>query len=96
MAAAKLGHARGVVLLCLARAGVAVHEYPPARVKLTVTGSGRADKRQMVAMVRRVLSLSADPREDAADALAIALTHVRRAPVEEALERARPRACAVR
>jgi crossover junction endodeoxyribonuclease RuvC len=89
-AAAKLGHARGVVLLHLARAGMTVAEYPPARVKNTVTGHGRADKGQMVRMVRTLLGLDSDPREDAADALALALTYLRRAPVERALaERSR-------
>jgi crossover junction endodeoxyribonuclease RuvC len=82
--AAKLGHARGVVLLNLARAGLHVAEYPPARVKSTVTGNGRAEKGQVVRMMRTLLGLSADPREDAADALALALTFLRRAPIEQA------------
>ncbi len=86
-AAAKLGHARGVVLLSLARAQVPVFEYPPARVKSTIAGHGRADKSQMVRMVRTLLSLSEPPREDAADALALAMTYVRRARVELALGR---------
>jgi crossover junction endodeoxyribonuclease RuvC len=84
-AAAKLGHARGVVLLNLARLGMRVVEYPPARVKNTVTGNGRAQKGQMVRMMRTLLGLDAEPREDAADALALALTFLRRAPVEEML-----------
>lgn len=84
-AAAKLGHARGVVLLALARAGVEVFEYAPARVKNTVTGTGRADKRQVARMVRTYLALAEEPREDAADALALALTYLRRAPIEALL-----------
>jgi crossover junction endodeoxyribonuclease RuvC len=84
-AAAKLGHARGVVLLSLARAGVEVFEYAPARVKNTVTGTGRADKRQVARMVRAYLGLAEEPREDAADALALALTYLRRAPIEAVL-----------
>jgi crossover junction endodeoxyribonuclease RuvC len=83
--AAKLGHARGVVLLNLARAGMQVAEYPPARVKSTVVGHGRAAKGQVVRMMRTLLALDADPREDAADALALALTYLRRAPLEQAL-----------
>jgi crossover junction endodeoxyribonuclease RuvC len=83
--AAKLGHARGVVLCQLARAGLEVHEYPPARVKSTVAGHGRADKSQMVRMVQRLLALDVAPREDAADALALAFTYVRRAPIERVL-----------
>lgn len=83
--AAKLGHARGVVLLNLARAGLQVAEYPPARVKSTVAGNGRAEKQQMVRMVRMLLCLDGTLREDAADALAIALTYLRRAPIDKAL-----------
>jgi crossover junction endodeoxyribonuclease RuvC len=75
-AAAKLGHARGVVLLALQRAGVAVHEYPPATVKRAVGAHGRADKSQVAQMVRVFLALTEAPRADAADALAIAITHV--------------------
>lgn len=76
-AAAKLGHARGVVLLALARSGTQVFEYAPARVKRTVTGNGQADKRQVALMVRAVLGLDQLPAGDAADALALALTHLR-------------------
>lgn len=90
-AAAKLGHARGIVLLCLARAQLPIFEYPPARVKLTVAGSGRADKGQITRMVTTLLALPEAPREDAADALALALTYIRRARVEDALARATAR-----
>jgi len=86
-AAAKLGHARGVVLLNLARAGMQVAEYPPARVKSTITGHGRAEKQQMVRMMRMLLCLDDSLREDAADALALALTYLRRAPLDRTLER---------
>lgn len=75
-AAAKLGHARGVALLVCARAGLASYEYPPARVKKTVAGAGRADKAQVAQMVRVLLGLGGIPRSDAADALAIAVTHL--------------------
>jgi crossover junction endodeoxyribonuclease RuvC len=75
-AAAKLGHARGVGLLVCARAGLAVFEYPPARVKRTVTGAGRAEKAQVAHMIRVMLGLAATPPADAADALAIAVTHL--------------------
>jgi crossover junction endodeoxyribonuclease RuvC len=84
-AAAKLGHARGVVLLALARANLAVAEYAPAQVKQTIAGKGHADKRQVALMVRAILGLSEVPPADAADALAIALTHLRKAPLEAAL-----------
>jgi crossover junction endodeoxyribonuclease RuvC len=76
-AAAKLGHARGVVLLCLEQAGVEIAEYAPARVKRTVVGHGQADKRQVALMVRALLGLPAAPPSDAADALALAITHLR-------------------
>lgn len=76
-AAAKLGHARGVVLLCLQRAEVPLAEYAPARVKRTVVGHGQADKRQVALMVRSMLGLSAAPPSDAADALALAITELR-------------------
>jgi crossover junction endodeoxyribonuclease RuvC len=88
-AAAKLGHARGVVLLCLSRQGVEVSEYAPARVKRTVAGSGRAGKGQVAQMVRAILALDETPRSDAGDALALALTHLRLGPLEEAIERTR-------
>lgn len=76
-AAAKLGHARGVVLLCAERAGVPIAEHAPARVKRTVAGSGRAEKPQVAQMVRAVLGLAAPPQSDAADALALAITELR-------------------
>ena len=69
-----LGHVRGVVLLAGARAGLAVHEYPPATVKQQITGFGRAEKSQVAFMVTRLLALEtqAEPG-DATDALAVAL-----------------------
>ncbi len=80
-AAAKLGHARGVVLLAFARAGIELAEYPPARVKRTVTGRGQAEKKQVAMMIRAMLTLDQVPQADAADALAIAVTHLRLGPV---------------
>lgn len=75
-AAVKLGHARGVAMLVCAREGLPIAEYPPARVKRTVTGHGRAEKAQVALMVRAILALPAVPPFDAADALAIAVTHL--------------------
>jgi len=75
-AAAKLGHARGVALLVCARAGMPVHEYAPARVKLAVAGNGRAEKAQVAQMVRVVLGLGKARVGDAADALALAIAHL--------------------
>jgi crossover junction endodeoxyribonuclease RuvC len=77
-AAAKLGHARGVVLLVCARAGLDVFEYAPALVKRAVAGSGRAEKAQVAQMIRVVLGLPSAPPSDAADALALAVTHLQR------------------
>jgi crossover junction endodeoxyribonuclease RuvC len=84
-AAAKLGHARGVALLVLARAGLPIAEYEPTRVKKAIVGHGRADKRQIVIMMTTVLRLAEPPRSDAADALAIALAHVQAAGFDRSL-----------
>jgi crossover junction endodeoxyribonuclease RuvC len=75
-AALKLGHARGVALLVAAQSELAVHEYPPAIVKRTVVGRGGADKLQVGRLVTALLGLRAPPEEDAADALAVAITHI--------------------
>lgn len=75
-AAIKLGHARGVALLAAEQANLEVHEYPPAIVKRTVVGRGAADKSQVVRLVMALLALKEPPEEDAADALAIAITHI--------------------
>jgi crossover junction endodeoxyribonuclease RuvC len=80
-AASKLGHARGVALLVCARERLAVAEYPPARVKRTVAGGGRADKQQVAKMICVILGLGAVPASDAADALALAVTHLSRSPL---------------
>lgn len=71
----KLGQARGVVLLVAARAGLDVHEYATRYVKKAVVGVGGADKRQVHAMVERLLPGCKPAGEDAADALAVAITH---------------------
>ncbi len=78
--AAKLGHARGVALLVCARAGLTIAEYAPALVKRAIAGSGRADKAQVAQMIRVILGLAAAPSADAADALAVAVAHLHRAP----------------
>jgi crossover junction endodeoxyribonuclease RuvC len=75
VATLKLGQARGIALLVPARAGVSVAEYAPNLVKKTIVGAGHAEKAQIRLMVG-VLLPKADPQsEDAADALAIAVTH---------------------
>ena len=70
-----LGQARGAALCAVAEAGLPLHEYAPASIKLAVAGSGRAEKVQIQRMVRVLLNLPAAPAEDAADALACALCH---------------------
>lgn len=77
--AIRIGEGRGVALLCAARSGSPVFEYPPAEVKRAIAGFGAADKSQMAAWVARLLGLKEAPKpHDAADALAIALTHAHR------------------
>ena len=77
-----VGQARGVALLALAQAGIAIHEYKPMAVKQAVAGYGGADKKQMQEMVRMTLGLSAIPKpDDAADAIAIAICHTYSAPM---------------
>jgi crossover junction endodeoxyribonuclease RuvC len=72
-----VGQARGVALLCLQKAGIEPFEYTPNEVKQAVAGYGGADKRQVQEMVRALLQLVDIPKpDDAADALAIAITHL--------------------
>lgn len=72
-----VGQARGVTLLSLAQAGIEVFEYTPNEIKQAVTGYGSAGKRQVQEMVRVLLQLEDFPRpDDAADALAVAITHL--------------------
>jgi crossover junction endodeoxyribonuclease RuvC len=71
----KLGQARGIALLAPARAGLSVAEYAPNMIKKTVTGSGHAEKTQISAMIGLLLPKAQPDSQDAADALAIAITH---------------------
>lgn len=75
-AALVLGHARGVALLAVERAGLPLAAYPPTVIKRAIVGSGRADKAQVGQLVMAVLGLAELPAVDATDALAIALTHL--------------------
>lgn len=73
-----VAHGRGVILLACEHAGIPIFEYTPMQVKQSVTGYGRAEKRQVMEMVRRICSLSAVPSpDDAADAVALAICHAR-------------------
>ncbi|CAN5804407.1 crossover junction endodeoxyribonuclease RuvC [soil metagenome] len=69
--------ARGAAILSAAERGLPVFEYAPARIKQATVGRGAADKSQVAFMVRALLGLTETPGPDAADALAIALTHLR-------------------
>ncbi|MEI6289949.1 MAG: crossover junction endodeoxyribonuclease RuvC [Chloroflexota bacterium] len=72
-----VGQARGVILLAMAQAGLEIGEYSPNEIKQAVTGYGFAEKRQVQEMVKVLLSLDKIPKpDDAADALAIAITHL--------------------
>lgn len=71
----KLGQARGVAIIAAVNLDLPVFEYAARQVKQTVVGSGAADKEQVQIMVKHLLKLDSSPQEDAADALAIAITH---------------------
>ena len=73
-----VAHGRGVILLACRKYGVRVFEYTPLQVKQAVAGYGRAEKRQVMEMVKRICRLPAPPKpDDAADAVALAICHAR-------------------
>ena len=75
--ALEVSEVRGIILLAAELRDIPVTEYTPNQIKQAITGSGRADKRQMQEMIRRLLRLSEIPTpDDAADALSIALCHI--------------------
>lgn len=75
-----VAHGRGVILYSAEKCGVPLYEYTPSQVKQAVVGYGKAEKRQVMDMTKRLLKLKAVPKpDDAADALAIALCHARSA-----------------
>ena len=75
-----VAHGRGVILCTAERCGIPLYEYTPSQVKMAVVGYGKAEKRQVMDMTRRLLRLKSVPRpDDAADALALALCHARSA-----------------
>jgi crossover junction endodeoxyribonuclease RuvC len=71
----KLGHARAAAMLAPAQAGLSVAEYAAKAVKKAVVGTGGADKDQVAFMIARLLPTAGAPTADAADALAVAITH---------------------
>lgn len=88
-AAITVAQGRGVALMAMADADLPIHEYKPAQIKQTIAGSGNAPKAQMQEMVRRLLSLDTIPKpDDAADALAIAMTGLQNARWEQLVNNA--------
>jgi crossover junction endodeoxyribonuclease RuvC len=75
VATLKLGQARGVAMLSPAMFGISVSEYAPNQVKKTVVGAGHADKNQIMVMLKVLLPKAEPKSSDAADALAVAITH---------------------
>ena len=81
--------ASGIAMVCAARRGLPVALHTPSEVKAAVSGSGRADKAQVGAMVTRILRLDAPPKPaDAADALALAITHIWRGGAQARIDAA--------
>ncbi len=75
--AINVAQARGVILLALKKNGVPVFEYTPLQIKQALTGYGRAEKKQIMYMVKTLLHLSTEPHpDDTADALAAAICHI--------------------
>ncbi|WP_426018523.1 crossover junction endodeoxyribonuclease RuvC [Brevundimonas sp. DWR2-3-1b1] len=85
----KLGHARAAVMLAPAKLGLTVAEYSPNLIKKAVVGAGHADKSQIAFMIKRLLPTAGDVKADAADALAVAVTHaqLRKRALLEAMHR---------
>ncbi len=82
--AIKVGEARGVILVTAAQSGIKVAEYTPLQVKQALTGYGKADKKQIQYMVKHLLKLEKTPKpDDAADAIAIAITHINSRRIKE-------------
>lgn len=71
-----VAQARGVILFAVRKAGIQIHEYTPLQVKQSITGYGRAEKHQVMEMIKNLLQLNAVPKpDDTADALALAICH---------------------
>lgn len=74
--ALKLGHARGVAILCAAIEGLQVFQYTPMEIKKALTGYGMAEKEQVKYMVKRLLGMPYPPETNASDALGVAICHI--------------------
>lgn len=89
VSALHVARATGVVMLVAAQAGLLVHEYAPNEVKQAITGMGNADKQQVQLALSRIHGLGQVPKQsDAADAVAVALTHLLAAPLRAVAARA--------
>ncbi len=86
MSSLKLGHARGAAMLTVSLAGLKPYEYAATLVKKTIVGVGRAEKAQVLMMVKQFLPKAEIKSEDAADALAIAICHVHHSHMHKILE----------
>jgi len=89
--AIKLGQARGVALLAAENSGIQIFEYSPTKVKLAVTGSGRAKKFEIMKMVSYILKIEEFEKSDISDALAIALCHINISKLPEISQDLQPR-----
>lgn len=87
MSSLKLGHARGAVMLTVSLAGLSISEYAATLVKKTVVGVGRAEKAQVMMMVKQLLPKADITSEDAADALAVAICHTQHSALKKMLEK---------
>ncbi len=83
--ALKIGHARGSAICACAANKVAIREYAAREIKQCVTGTGAADKNQVMYMVLMLLGLTKIQTQDEADALAVAITHYQHMPLDEAV-----------
>lgn len=83
--AIKLGQAKGVALLAGSNSGISVHEYAPTKVKLALTGRGRANKAEVQNMLSKLLGVTTWESQDASDAVAIALCHIHISQIETRL-----------
>ena len=87
-----LGSVRGAVLIAAAEHGLPIYDYAPREVKQAAVGRGGADKTQVAFMMRSMLRLRETPPPDAADALAVGLTHLQASQANLATQRTRERA----
>lgn len=83
--AIKLGQARGVAILAGSNAGISIYEYAPTKVKLALTGRGRANKAEVQSMLTTLLGVDEWETQDASDAVAIAFCHINISQMEQRL-----------